>query len=187
MEFSKEALANHHFQVHTLKARMPDGTLVALGTGDEPDRLELKSTFAALQGEGVDLAEAFGREATVKVFLAVPKLQLGRRQRRLRRSRPTIRATSNPSKLRKTKAAVAATNRSRCESLNARLLLSTQDLSGYDLLPIAQLRRASEEQAVPRLDPDYIPPVISHHRLAAAGARHRPSDLRHHRPEDRSA
>jgi len=29
------------------------------------------------------------------------------------------------------------------------------------LLPIAQIRRASEEKAVPRLDPDYIPPLIS--------------------------
>ena len=45
--------------------------------------------------------------------------------------------------------------------LNARLLLSTQDLSGYEVLPIAQLRRASEEQAVPRLDPEYIPPVLA--------------------------
>jgi type VI secretion system protein ImpJ len=40
-------------------------------------------------------------------------------------------------------------------------LLSTQDLSGYEVLPIAQIRRASEEQAIPRIDPDYIPPVVS--------------------------
>ncbi len=160
LEFSKEALANHHFQVHSLKARMPDGTLVALEAGNEPDRLELKSTFAALQGEGVDLAEAFGREATVKVYLAVPKLQLGR---------ANVGYADQSDHARYIETEQAAQDESRgggdqsiqVRALNARLLLSTQDLSGYDLLPIAQLRRASEEQAVPRLDPDYIPPVIS--------------------------
>lgn len=160
LEFSKEALANHHFQVHSLKARMPDGTLVALEAGNEPDRLELKSTFAALQGEGVDLAEAFGREATVKVYLAVPKLQLGR---------ANVGYANQTDHARYIETEQAAQDESRgggdqsiqVRALNARLLLSTQDLSGYDLLPIAQLRRASEEQAVPRLDPDYIPPVIS--------------------------
>jgi type VI secretion system protein ImpJ len=51
--------------------------------------------------------------------------------------------------------------RVQVKSPNVKILLSTQDLSGYELLPIAQIRRASEEQAVPRLDPDYIPPVIA--------------------------
>ncbi len=49
----------------------------------------------------------------------------------------------------------------RFKALAARIMLSTQDLSGYEILPLLQVKRASEEQAVPRIDPDYIPPVIS--------------------------
>ena len=40
--------------------------------------LDLKSTFAAMTAPKIDLTEAFGKESTVKVYLAVPKLQLGR-------------------------------------------------------------------------------------------------------------
>ena len=47
------------------------------------------------------------------------------------------------------------------KQLNARLLLSTQDLSGYELLPIAQVKRASAGAARPQLDESYIPPVIA--------------------------
>ncbi len=46
-------------------------------------------------------------------------------------------------------------------TINARLLLSTQDLSGYDLLPIAQIKRAGGGEAVPSLDEEYMPPVMS--------------------------
>jgi type VI secretion system protein ImpJ len=45
--------------------------------------------------------------------------------------------------------------------LNVRLLLSTQDTSGFELLPIAQIARAGERAATPRLDDDYIPPVLA--------------------------
>ena len=46
-------------------APLKDGTLIRLGSGQEPDR--------------VDLTEAFDKSAAVTVYLAVPKLALGRR------------------------------------------------------------------------------------------------------------
>ncbi len=159
-EYSKEALANQHFQVHELKARMPDGTLVVLDSGNEPDRLDLKGTFTVAENQKVDLAEAFGKESLVKVFLAVPKLQLGR---------ANVAQGADGDHARYLEAEQSTQDESRgggdqpiqVRALNARLMLSTQDLSGYEVLPVAQIRRASEEQAVPRIDPDYIPPVIS--------------------------
>ena len=45
--------------------------------------------------------------------------------------------------------------------LNARILLSGQDTTGYEILPIAKLRSASEGAARPSLDPSYIPPCLS--------------------------
>ncbi|MDZ4820158.1 MAG: type VI secretion system baseplate subunit TssK [Planctomycetota bacterium] len=159
-EYSREALANNQFQIHTLQARMRDGTLIMLGGGSEPDRLDLKPTFKELGAGKIDLADAFGRESTVIVYLAIPKLQLGRanvgrpgefdRTRYIEADTPAFDETQG-----------GGDQSIQVRTLNARLLLSTQDLSGYEILPIARIRRASEEQAVPRLDPDYIPPVLS--------------------------
>lgn len=44
--------------------------------------------------------------------------------------------------------------------LNVKLLLSTQDMSGYETLPIARVKRASAGAARPQLDENYIPPVV---------------------------
>jgi type VI secretion system protein ImpJ len=38
--------------------------------------------------------------------------------------------------------------------------LGTQGLSGYELLPIAQIKRASEGEAAPQLDANFIPPLL---------------------------
>ena len=112
LEYGKEALANHQFQIHTLKARMPDGTLVTLDSGNEPDRLDLKPTFASMSQGRVDLVEAFGKESTVKVYVAVPKLQLGRANVGHPGEADHARY-SKPIRRRKTKAKGAATNRSK--------------------------------------------------------------------------
>lgn len=157
IELSKEALANHQFEVHALEARLRDGTLVSLQAGQEPDRIDLKQQ---LTGAKVDLAEAFGSESTIRVYLAVPKLQLGRtnvggnghaeRTRFVTFEQPTqdesLGGDDQPIEY---------------KALNAELKLSTEDLTGFEVLPIAEIRRAGDEQAVPRLDPEYIPPVLN--------------------------
>jgi type VI secretion system protein ImpJ len=45
--------------------------------------------------------------------------------------------------------------------LNLRLKLSTEDLSGFELLPIAQIRQAANREGPPEIDPDYFPPMLS--------------------------
>ncbi|HEX4147925.1 MAG TPA: type VI secretion system baseplate subunit TssK, partial [Pirellulales bacterium] len=77
IEFSKEALANHQLHIHSLKARMRDGTLVSLGSDKEPDHIDLKQALPE-RAEPVSLEDAFGNEASLRVYLAMPKLQLGR-------------------------------------------------------------------------------------------------------------
>jgi type VI secretion system protein ImpJ len=160
LEFSKEALANHQFQVHTLRARMRDGTLVAMESGREPDRVDLKQPFIGLAEGLVELEEAFQRETSVRVYLAVPKLQLGREN---------VGKPGNAERARYVEYEQPIQDESyggndqptQFKAINARLLLSTQDLSGYELLPIAQINRAGEELAIPKLDSGYIPPVLS--------------------------
>src|ERR1051325_10897657 len=78
IDFSREALANHQFEVRQLKARMRDGTLVALDFGQAPDRLDLKDELSNVGKALADLSEAFEKEPVVRVFLGLPKLKLGR-------------------------------------------------------------------------------------------------------------
>lgn len=160
IEYSKEALANYQFQVHLLHARLKDGSLVTLEPGSEPDRVDLKEAFAAAGQDQLDLADALNQSTTVRIYLAVPKMQMGRvnvghlgdadrpRFVEFEQSTQDESVGGNDQPL-------------RLKALNARLLLSTQEMSGYEVLPIAQIKRASEEQAVPQIDPDYIPPVPS--------------------------
>lgn len=158
IEFSREALANHQFQVHRLHARMRDGTLISLEAGQEPDRLDLKESIGELAHALADLEDAFAKQPVVRVYLAVPKLKLGR---------ANVNAENGDARYQETTITVPDETRGgneqeiQVQRLNARLLLSTQDLSGYEVLPIAQIKRASEGEARPQMDHEYIPPVLS--------------------------
>src|SRR5262249_34964002 len=45
--------------------------------------------------------------------------------------------------------------------LNLKLLLSTDDQTGYEVLPIARVTRSERAEATPELDTTYIPPVLA--------------------------
>src|SRR4029079_12128839 len=77
-EFSREALANHQLDVQVLKARLRDGTMVDLELGQQPDRLDLKPSIREVSTLVAELSEAFQNESVIRVYLAVPKLKLGR-------------------------------------------------------------------------------------------------------------
>lgn len=160
IEFSKESLANSQFEVHVLQARMRDGTLINLERGQEPDRVDVKEAVSGLVQATAGLEEAFSKEAVVRVYLAVPKATLGR---------ANVSTDGTQEGTRYVESSLAVQDESRggndqelqFKNLNVRLLLSTQDLSGYDLLPIAQIKRASEGEATPQIDESYVPPVLS--------------------------
>jgi type VI secretion system protein ImpJ len=146
IEISHEAIGNYQFQVNLCHARLKDGTLVALEPGQEMDRLDLK--------------EAFEKESTVKVFLAVPKLKMGT---------ANVAVGGNGSKARFGEVKQSVQDESfggndqelQFRTLNVRMLLSTQDLSGYEVLPIAQLERSGAREAAPQIDDNYFPPVLA--------------------------
>jgi type VI secretion system protein ImpJ len=146
LEVSSEAIGNYQFQVNLCHARLKDGTLVALEPGQEMDRLDLK--------------EAFEKESVVRVFLAVPKLKLGA---------TNVSAGGDGGKVRYGEVKQSVQDESfggndqelQFRTLNVRLLLSTQDISGYEVLPIAQLERSGAREAVPQIDDKYFPPVLA--------------------------
>ena len=145
-ELSSEAAANYQVQVNFCHARMKDGTLICREPGQELDRIDLK--------------EAFAREAVVRVFLAVPKLKMGAANVAVGNS-PDKSRYEETKQLFQDESLGGNDQEVSLRALNVRLLLSTQDLQGYEVLPVAQIERAGEREAVPRLDTSYIPPLLA--------------------------
>ncbi|HEX3869098.1 MAG TPA: type VI secretion system baseplate subunit TssK [Pirellulales bacterium] len=160
LEISDEALANFTFQVNVCHARCKDGTLVVLESGNEPDRLDLHDAIAQATTIKADLKDSFESETTVRLYLGIPKLKLG------------VSNVANDGvvgKHRYSEFAQQLQDESlggndqevRLKVLNVRLLVSTEDLSGYEVLPIAQIQRAGGPDATPKLDTDFIPPMLA--------------------------
>ena len=161
IEFSREAIANQQFEIRRLKARMRDGTLIDLGIGEEPDRVDLNRPLGDIGVITKNLEEAFANASTIRVYAAIPKMRLGR---------PNVGSSNsdNASELRYLELENNFPDESwggdeqeiQFRRLNVQILTSTQDLSGYELLPIAQIKRASEGEAAPQLDATFIPPLL---------------------------
>ncbi len=160
IEFSKDSIANYKFQVHRLSARLRDGTLVEIGADRELDRVDLKESLLGAKDAVVGLDAAFEKEAVVRVLLAVPRLNIGRRNL-------TREGATEVSRYVETAAPMQDENDGgndqdvSLRALNVKFMLSTQDHSGYETIPIAQVRRSGEGEVAPQVDADYIPPVIS--------------------------
>ncbi|MCA9263596.1 MAG: type VI secretion system baseplate subunit TssK [Planctomycetales bacterium] len=160
VSFSDEALRNHKFEIKSLQARMRDGTLVDIGVGNEPDRIDLKPSLEQLSRVTADLSDALDSDTAIRIYLAVPKLQLGREN-------VSDGGPGDETRFIQTVMEVHDENRGGSDqqiyfrNLNTRILLSTDDLSGYELLPIAQVRRANEREAAPIIDDEYVPPVLT--------------------------
>ena len=162
IDFSREALANHQFEIRSVQARLRDGTIIDLGVGEEPDRIVIASHLQEINAVNKSLEDAFERESTIRVYLAVPKMRLGR-------GNVGSSDSENASSLRYLETEVSLPDESwggeeqeiQLRRLNVQLLVSTQDLSGYELLPIAQIKRASEGESAPQLDVSFIPPLLA--------------------------
>jgi type VI secretion system protein ImpJ len=146
IDIDLDALANRRLVVRTLKARMRDGTLVAV-----PEDGLLPP---------LDLQGAFERESTLRVFLAVPLFNLGKA------NAPTGAAADGARYLLDTQELEdenTGTNPQpvQVRLLNLKLFLSTQDHAGYEVLPIASLEKAPSAEATPQLYTPYIPPVLA--------------------------
>lgn len=160
VEISREAIANSQFQVNLCHARMRDGTLVTIEPGEQSDRIDLKEALGGQQQMLIGLQEAFSAQNVVRVYLAVPRLKLGG---------PNLGPNSDVAPVRFSDATRSVPDENSggndqevaLRTINARLLLSTQDRSGYECLPIAQIQRASDVSPQPTLDPQYFPPLLA--------------------------
>jgi len=144
-ELSREALANYHVQISGLQCRLSDGTLFSLADGQELDRRDMKSVFED--------------QSVVTIYLAISKLVLGRV------NVTSAEADSRARFLTKTLPVQDECNGANDQDvdlleLDGRLMFSTEDLHGYEVLPLARIRRSGSEEATPEIDEDYFPPVL---------------------------
>ncbi|QDU58355.1 hypothetical protein Pan181_45890 [Aeoliella mucimassa] len=146
IEVDQESLANHRFLVRQLRARLPGGEVLSV-----PDDTTLPV---------IDLRSCLQKDATVRIFLAVPLHHLARAN--VAESPESIEArylVSNaevPDENLGTDARTVQVRR-----LNARLLTSQEDHAGFETLPIAQVRRSHRSTSVPEIDPTYVPPLLA--------------------------
>jgi len=145
LELSRESIRAFQVQVDVCRARMRDGTLIDLNEGTALDRIDLK--------------DAFSRETEVTVYLAVPKLKVG--DQNVAKS-----GVSSHSRFVEVNRTVQDENQGgndqelQYRTLNVRLLLSTQDTAGFEVLPLCRVRRAGVNEPVPEISAAYYPPMI---------------------------
>jgi type VI secretion system protein ImpJ len=146
IELDLDALANYYGIVRSLHARLRDGTLVSVPEdGLLPD---------------LDLRTAFEGGNTATLYLGVPMLHLGRANASADGPSEVARYTVDTRELEDENTGVNP-QPVQVRLLNACLLLSNQDHTGYEVLPIARIQKSARAEATPELDLSYIPPVLA--------------------------
>jgi type VI secretion system protein ImpJ len=160
LEIDPGALVNRQIEIRACRAMLKDGTLVWLEPGEEPDRVGIDrapDSFGRLQAA---VGDALAIEDRVKVYLAVPRLQASAANV----GSPGSGGQPRFAPVRRSLAdQTSGSDEQEVEllRLNYRILLSGQDLSGYEVIPIAQVRRTASREWAPEIDPEYFPPMLS--------------------------
>lgn len=146
LDLDRDAIANYAMTLRACEARFKDGTRLTIPDDASIDPVELKS--------------ALGGKSSVLVYLAVPALHGGRANvetpptsggprywvETIEREDENSGGSEQPVQVRRTR---------------ARLLLSDQDATGYEVLPLARIERSAQAEAPPMIDPSYVPPLLA--------------------------
>lgn len=146
IDLDLDALANYRVVVRRLEARLRDGTAVSIPEDGNLPVLDLKG--------------AFERGNTVTILLAVPLLNLNRANVSESQSADGVRYVLDVQKLEDENTGVNP-QQIKVRLLNLKLLLSMQDHTGYEVLPIARIEKSPKAEATPQLDETYIPPLLA--------------------------
>lgn len=153
-----DALANHHFVVRELRARFRDGTLVSIP--EESDAFDVHVEAAVKSARG-----------PLTIYLALPARREGRANVAADRSDKTARFLLTTQKLNDENDGQNE-QEIQLRLLNLQLLTDLDDREGYEVLPIARIKRSPRPDAPPELDESYIPPLLAcdgwtvlHHKI----------------------
>ena len=146
VEIDQDALANSRLVVRSLSGRLRDGTLISVPEDG------ILPTF--------DLKGAIASEGAVTAYLAVAVIGSGRVNASEAGATDGVRCRVDTQVLDDENTGVSP-QPVKVRRLNLKVMLSTQDHSGYELIPIARVTRSTRAEALPELDESYIPPVIA--------------------------
>ena len=154
------ALASGHFQVDTLKAKTPGGSMLELAAGQQSERRDVRPEFEQLSNSLVASGADGDSKTTLTVFIAIPRLRLGASNvasgevQEERRSRWSAELIEYPDETDS-----ASVQPVELRRVNARIMFSTEDLAGYDALPIAKVHRGADGISV-EVEAKYVPPLL---------------------------
>lgn len=147
IEIDYDALKNWRIVLKSCSARFRDGSHIAT-----PEDGNLNPILIP--------KNVFDRQDNVLVYLAISRLQLGRKNADVAGTDSNSRYLVEPIELED------ENDPGNPQSLmvrwpNVKLLLGTQDISGFETLPIMRLRRGAMVESPVEIDTDYIPPVLA--------------------------
>jgi type VI secretion system protein ImpJ len=146
IDIDREALGNHRLVIRRLEARLRDGTLVAI-----PEDTALPS---------LDLQPALQENPTVMAYLALPVMRIGR-------ANVAAPGSVDGGRYQVDSQEIEDENTGQnpqpvqIRIPNVRVLLSTQDMAGYETMPIARIEKSMAADTAPQIDGSYIPPALA--------------------------
>jgi type VI secretion system protein ImpJ len=147
IDLDRDALANYRLVIRSLQARLRDGTAVSIPEDGVLPALDLKPGFEA------------GNNSIV-VNLGVPMASLGKVNVGDNGKGDGVRYLLDTQQLEDENTGVNP-QPIQVRLLNFKLLLSTQDHAGFEVLPLARIEKSPKAEATPQLDETYIPPVLA--------------------------
>jgi len=153
VKVNQNALDNQVFELTSCHARFREGTILAFDSS-KIDRVNL---IEKLESDP-SFAKFLRESLSIKVFLGIPQLRLGRvnvgagndtsRYLETLQNFDDETTGGNPQEL-------------KFKDLNVKILFETDDLSGFETLPICRLYKSSEMDGQLDIDPRYYPPVLT--------------------------
>jgi type VI secretion system protein ImpJ len=141
-----EALGNFRFSVTALEARLRDGTLIEVPKDGPLAELDLKPVLESNRKVTVHLGVPVLKSSQANVSEARPAD--GMRYYVITQQLEDENLGVNPQPI-------------PIRRLNLKLLFSTDNLAGYETVPIARIEKSERAEATPQLDATYIPPVLA--------------------------
>jgi type VI secretion system protein ImpJ len=146
VQLDTDALANNRLVIRSLQACFRDGTPVSVPEDGLLPALDLKELFQPGQ--------------PLTVYLALPVLNLGKANVADDAPDPNARYRLDSQELEDENTGVNP-QPVRVRVPNVRLLVSGQDQTGFETLPVVRLEKSALANAPPQVDAAYIPPVLA--------------------------
>lgn len=167
LELDLDELRTCRVVIRNLQARLRDGTLIDLAETSPLATLDLKAILA--------------KKPSTLIYLAVPELRLGKTnvadvasfsgtgQGTSAPIQPAEGENEEPELFRFSANSLEVEDENipdnaqsvHIRSLNVKLMTEAESKAGYEMLPLARIKRADTPDALPELDRTFIPPILA--------------------------